>query len=352
MPRRTGIVKDRRYLRHGAGNRHHPESPERLEAIYAMLELPAMKGRFIEIAPRYAEYRELQMVHLPSYIDLVAGTAGKPHFMLDPDTETSPDSYEVARLAAGGLCNAVDSVVSGQVDNAFALIRPPGHHAEAGEAAGFCLFNNVAVAAMHAIERHGMQRILIVDWDLHHGNGTQHSFYDSSTVLYFSTHQYPYYPGTGSFDEIGRGAGLGYTINVPLRPGTDGSQYVKVFRRILQPVALEFQPDLVIVSAGFDIYYGDPLGAMNVTPKSFTQLTRILLNIADQCCRGRLVLALEGGYHIAGLVESVRVVLEELREATHISEEELLSAERGADARIDAVIGRVIDQIKPLWQVF
>lgn len=351
MPRKTGIVKDSRYMQHGTGY-GHPESPDRLKAIYGMIDSPAMAGCFTEIAPRYADYHELQMIHRSSYIDLVASTAGKAHCMLDPDTETTRESYDCARLAVGGLCNAVDGVVSGEVDNAFALIRPPGHHAEEASAAGFCLFNNIAIGAMHAIAKYGMKRILIVDWDLHHGNGTQHSFYGDNRVLYFSTHQSPAYPGTGSIDEIGSGAGMGYTVNVPMRPGADDSQYVRVFRRILKPVALEFHPSLVMLSAGFDIYRGDPLGAMQVTPPGFAQLTRILLNIADQCCRGHLVLALEGGYDIAGLTESVKAVLNELREATHVSEEELADAERDADSRIDATIGRVIDQIKPLWHVF
>jgi acetoin utilization deacetylase AcuC-like enzyme len=171
-------------------------------------------------------------------------------------------------------------------------------------------------------------------------------------VLYFSTHQYPAYPGTGAIEEIGRGKGLGYTINVPMRPGTDDAQYVKVFRQVLQPVALAFKPELIMVSAGFDIYYQDPLGEMKVTPQGFADLTRILMNIADTCCQGHLVLALEGGYHIDGITESVKIVLKELRDETHVPEEELNRLENSAHERINPVINRVIEQIEPLWRVF
>jgi len=351
MSRKTGIVKDRKYLLHGA-NLDHPESPLRLEAIYDMLECPDMEGRFIDIAARYATPEEIGMVHGSRFISLVAATAGKAHQYLDPDTETTPESYNVARLAVGGFCNAVEGVISGTVDNAFALVRPPGHHAGFDEAAGFCLFNNIAIGAMSAIRHHGMKRILIVDWDLHHGNGTQQIFYEDRRVLYFSTHQFPAYPGSGGIGEIGSGAGMGYTINVPLRPGTDDAQYVKVLRRILLPVALKFKPEIVMVSAGFDIYHKDPLGGMRVTPAGFACLMRILLDIADACCGGKLAVTLEGGYNIAGLTESTKAVLIEMTDATQVSEGELERHDREADPRIDPVIARVIDQINPLWPVF
>ena len=243
MPRKTGVVRDIRYMDHGAGF-GHPESPERLESIYRMLALPEMTGKFIQIPSRPATFEELALIHRASYINQVAQTAGKPYTYLDPDTSTTEGSYMAAILAAGGLCSAIDSVISGETDNAFALVRPPGHHAEAGEAKGFCIFNNVAIGAMYAVTRHKMERILIVDWDLHHGNGTQHSFYSDQRVLYFSTHQYPYYPGTGAINENSRDAGLGYTVNVPLRGGADNELYLDIFRKILQPVAMKFKPDL------------------------------------------------------------------------------------------------------------
>lgn len=349
MSRTTGIVQDVKYMEHGAGF-DHPESPERLRAIYAMLKLPAMAGKFTNIPSRPATIDELASIHRVAYIDSVAATAGRPYTLLDPDTATTTESFTAARLAAGGLLNAIDSVVDGAVDNAFALIRPPGHHAEANAAMGFCLFNNVAIGAMHAITKHHMERVLIVDWDLHHGNGTQHSFYDDNRVLYFSTHQYPYYPGTGALEENGRGAGLGYTINVPLWPGAGDARYVNIFRKILQPVALQFKPELILVSAGFDIYEHDPLGGMKVTPEGFACLTRVLLNIADACCQGRLVMTLEGGYHIQGQTEGVKRVLQEMVDETRTKAENLFSP-AGDNRQDDLLIGKIKEQIRPYWPI-
>ena len=351
MSRKTGIVRDERYLRHDAGF-GHPESPQRLAATYAMLEAPDMAGKFVDVAPRYAEHDEIGLIHTPSYIELVASTSGKSCAYLDPDTQTAPESYDVAKLAIGGLCNAIDRVVSGDVDNAFALVRPPGHHAGAGNAAGFCIFNNIAIGAMHAISKYKMAKILIVDWDLHHGNGTQAEFYEDRRVLFFSTHQYPHYPGSGGISEIGRGKGMGYTVNVPLTPGTDDAQFVKIFRKILNPVSMKFKPDLVLVSAGFDPYFKDPLGGLKVTPGGFACLARMVMNIADQCCGGKMVLTLEGGYHVTGLADSIKAVLNEMRDDTHVSEDTLTHMENDADSRIDALLEQVMDQIDPFWQVF
>ncbi|HBB17026.1 MAG TPA: histone deacetylase, partial [Syntrophus sp. (in: bacteria)] len=234
MSKNTGIVKDRRYLRHGTDS-GHPESPQRLVSIYEMLDNPDMGWKFIGINARDASREELERVHRPAYVDAIAATAGRSMSMLDPDTVATPETYDTARLAAGGLMNAIDAVVSRKADNAFALVRPPGHHAQEERAAGFCIFNNIAIGARHAMALHKMERILIVDWDLHHGNGTQAIFYEDRKVLYFSTHQFPYYPGTGAMGEIGRGEGLGYTINVPLRPGADDAFYVRIFQELLSP---------------------------------------------------------------------------------------------------------------------
>lgn len=351
MSKKTGIVKDKRYLHHSTGFAH-PESPERLAAIYEMLENPLMAWKFTQIEPREATHKEIETIHTPSYVEYIAGTAGQRSVFLDPDTATSPETYSIAKLAVGGVCNAINSVITGDVDNAFASVRPPGHHAERDAAAGFCIFNNVAIGAMHAILKHNMKRVLIVDWDLHHGNGTQHSFYSDPRILYFSTHQYPYYPGTGSLQEIGQGKGEGYTINVPLRGGAGDASFVKIFREILQPVALEFKPELVLLSAGFDTYFQDPLGAMRVTPEGFSAMARILLNIADACCQGRLVAVLEGGYHIQGLTKSVKCVLEEMLDETHCSEEKFSSLEREADEDTNQIIKQVISRINPYWKVF
>ena len=344
---KTGIVKDARYLEHITSD-YHPESHHRLEVIYRMLNEGDMTGRFVEVVPRFATNEEIELIHTSGYISQVAATAGKPHTMLDPDTRTSPKSYDAAKLAVGGVLESVDRVIGGEVNNCFALVRPPGHHAEAGKGMGFCLFNNVAIGARYAIQRHSLERILVVDWDLHHGNGTQNAFYDDPRVLYFSTHQFPYYPGTGGFDEIGRGEGRGFTVNVPLSGGQGDSDYIQIFKRILKPVSLQFNPQLVLVSAGFDTYFRDPLGSMNVTPKGFAGLTRLLLEIADQSCQGRIVFALEGGYDLEGLKESVKAVLKELRGESILSEEEM-NSEDITSLSVDSVIDRVAGIHKGFW---
>ena len=215
---KTGIIKDPLYLEHTADD-YHPESPHRLETIYSMLEEKDMAGKFVAIKPREATREELGYIHTAEYISRVASTKTRSKVMLDPDTYTSPGSWEAAILAAGGVLELIDNLMEKKIDNGFAFLRPPGHHAEADRAMGFCLFNNIAIGAKYAIEKYNLDRILIIDWDIHHGNGTQRSFYNDPQVLYFSTHQYPYYPGTGNYDEIGTGYGRGYTINVPLKHG-------------------------------------------------------------------------------------------------------------------------------------
>jgi len=308
---KTGVVRDNRYMNHEMGA-YHPESPKRLETIYAMLEEPEIRGTCRQVLVRRAERDELLLVHSEDYVERIASTEGKEYTYLDPDTQTSAGSYEAALLAAGGLCQAISMVSSGELDNAFALVRPPGHHAERARAMGFCLFNNVAVGARYAQESLGLKRILIVDWDLHHGNGTQHSFEEDSTILYFSTHQYPYYPGTGAFSEIGRGGGEGYTVNIPLSTGCGDGDYLAIFEFILKPLAMEFKPEMILVSAGFDIYRGDPLGGMNVTPAGFAGMTQSLMEMADLCCDGKLVITLEGGYNVEGQRDSVKEVIKSL----------------------------------------
>ena len=351
MSKNTGFVKDRRYLRHGS-DFSHPETPQRLKAIYEMLDNPDMSWKFIGIDARHATREELERVHRPSFIDFIAATAGKPMIMLDSDTVATADTYDTALLAAGGVMNAIDSVVAKETDNAFALIRPPGHHAQPAEAAGFCIFNNIAVGARHALARHGMERVLIVDWDLHHGNGTAEIFYEDRQVLYCSTHQAAGYPGTGLLEEIGKGKGLGYTVNIPLKSGANDNVYVRLFRELLVPVARRFNPEIILVSAGFDIYIGDPLGDMKVTPEGFACLTRILLNLADECCDGRLVVVLEGGYNVLGLAKSVRAVLQELVGETCATEAVLAGMASRTDEACSRLIGRVRERIGPFWPVF
>jgi acetoin utilization deacetylase AcuC-like enzyme len=310
MEMKTGIVKDMRYMEHNMGD-FHPESPKRIEAIYQMIEKD-ISFPYLTIEPRAATEEEIQWVHTSSYVSKIKATSGKERVALDPDTSTSARSYEVALLAVGGVLKAIELILQRKVQNGFAFIRPPGHHAEASRAMGFCLFNNVAVGAEYLLKKHNHKRILIMDWDLHHGNGTQNSFYDRNDVLYFSTHQYPHYPGTGHWSETGQGDGKGFTINVPLSPGKTDSDYLYIFEKLLFPIAEKFQPDFILVSAGFDIYEEDPLGGMKITAEGFGALTHALMRLADKHCKDRILFALEGGYNLQGLSTGSKEVLLQL----------------------------------------
>lgn len=287
----------------GAG---HPESPNRLRAIMQQLEQSGTLARVTRIEPRKAEEEWITQVHTPSYVASLnrhAPTTGR--VSLDPDTSMSPGSLQAAYLAAGGALAGVDAIMAGQVDQVFCAVRPPGHHAEAGRAMGFCLLNNVAIAARYAQKKYELSRVLIVDWDVHHGNGTQHSFEDDPSVLFFSTHQYPHYPGTGREDERGQGAGEGFTINVPMEAGESDDEYRAVFDKALVPAADAFKPEFVIISAGFDAHKDDPLASMGLTEAGYADLTGIVAGIAQRHAKGRILSSLEGGYNLTALAASV-----------------------------------------------
>lgn len=306
---KTGVVKDSRYMDHDMGA-FHVESPARVEVLNRMLdEDPPIPH--LPIEPRPATDEELARVHERGYIDLVRSTAGKT-VPLDMDTTAGPRSFETALLAAGGFLRSLDLIMDGTVRNAFALVRPPGHHAEASQARGFCIFNNVAVGAEHLVRAHGLRRVLVVDWDLHHGNGTEHAFYSRRDVLYFSIHQTPLYPGSGAARDFGDGEGAGCNLNVPLRAGKGDADYLHIFERILAPVAAGYAPEFILVSAGFDIGAGDPLGGMAVTPAGFGLLAASLRRIAERTASGRLAFVLEGGYNLEVLRAGVREVLRTL----------------------------------------
>lgn len=301
----TGLVYDPQYLEHDMGH-GHPESPDRLRAIVARLEQSGLMARLRRLTPRPAEDEWITHVHSPQYVDLLKQrrpTQGR--VQLDPDTSMSPGSLPAAYLAAGGALAACDALMRGEVQHAFCAVRPPGHHAEQGRAMGFCLFNNVAIAARYVQKRHGLSRVLIVDWDVHHGNGTQHTFEDDPSLLFFSTHQYPHYPGTGRATEAGRGAGEGLTINVPMTAGEGDEDYIDVFERVLVPAADQFRPELVIISAGFDAHRDDPLANMALTEAGYAALTGIVAAIAARHSQRRILSCLEGGYNLTALAASV-----------------------------------------------
>ncbi|GBD07604.1 Histone deacetylase-like amidohydrolase [bacterium HR21] len=313
----TGFVTDERYLAHDTGS-GHPERPERLQAIWQELHQRSLWSQLLHLAPRMATLEELTLVHAESYCEFIRRSLPRQGIVwLDPDTALCPASYEVACLAAGGVLRALEAVIEGRCRNAFCAIRPPGHHAERDHAMGFCLFNNVAIAARAAQVYHGLRRILILDWDVHHGNGTQHIFEEDPTVFYVSLHQFPLYPGTGRADERGRGVGEGFTLNIPLPPGSDESAYRRAFEQLIAPAVAAFHPDLILISAGFDAHRDDPLASQRLTEESFRWMCRQTLQWAATFCNGRLVAVLEGGYALPALARSVAACLEEMLQAAY-----------------------------------
>jgi acetoin utilization deacetylase AcuC-like enzyme len=310
----TGFVYDPVYLKHQTGL-GHPERSERLTAIVERLKTNGMLAQLTAIKPMPASLEWISTVHSPDYIERVKNESRSGQGYVDsPDSPAGRDSFEVAQMAAGAPLAAIDEVMTGRVRNAFCAVRPPGHHALKNRAMGFCLFNNVAIAARYLQQKYRLARVLIVDWDVHHGNGTQAMFYDDPSVFYFSTHQFPFYPGTGFAEETGSGKGVGYTLNVPLRAGCGDAEYLRAFEEKLKPAADAFKPNFVLVSAGFDAAQNDLLGGMRISPNGFAALTRIVKKIAEQHCQGRLVALLEGGYNLESLAASVEAHVRALQE--------------------------------------
>ncbi len=309
MADRVLILTDDRMQLHSAGA-SHPESPARLRAICERLQSEPIEGvRFAD--PNPAAREAVLRVHDQRYTEFIDSLRGRSA-RLDADTSVCEHSVEAAYLAAGAAIDAVDAVMDGEADSSFAFVRPPGHHAERDRAMGFCLFNNIAIAAAHAIERHALDRVMIVDWDVHHGNGTQHIFESRSDVLFVSTHQWPLWPGTGSAHEHGVGDGSGFTVNCPLPPGVDDAGYAALFERLVLPIAERYRPELVLVSAGFDAHRDDPLAGMAMTEAGFAHLCARMRDVADRHAQGRIALILEGGYHLEALANSAHACVRTL----------------------------------------
>jgi acetoin utilization deacetylase AcuC-like enzyme len=308
----TGFVYHPKFHEHFTGL-GHPECHQRLQWIIRSLDASPVRDRVERVEPTKADERWLLEVHTAKHVDRVRRACAAPQgAMLDLDTVVSPASWDAAVLAVGAQLLAADQIMSGAWRNAFCAVRPPGHHAESDAAMGFCLFNNAAIGTRYLQRRHGVKRVLIIDWDVHHGNGTQEIFYSDPTVFYFSTHQFPYYPGTGAATERGEGPGLGYTLNVPLPGGAADEDYLKAFEEILVPAARQFQPEVIVVSAGFDPHADDPMAAIQLTDEGFQRLGKIVVGLADELCQGRLLATLEGGYHLTTLGRCVVQFLEVL----------------------------------------
>ena len=331
---RCAVVVDPEYLKHEPGE-FHPERPERIRALLDLAET-LDKKRFQILPPKAASRTDIEFCHGADYVKLVEATSKTNLYALDGDTIVCRDSFGVGLLAVGGFLRLIDSIAAGEAQNGFALVRPPGHHALRDRAMGFCLFNTIAIGAHHLKKAYGVKRIMIMDWDVHHGNGTQDSFYEDPSVLFVSTHQFPYYPGTGAVTEVGLNAGEGYTLNIPLPAGCGDAEYMRVFNDVVVPAAKEFEPEWILVSAGFDPHRRDPLGGMEVTEAGFTGMARLLLELADQYAGGKIAFLLEGGYDLTALRKSVAAVLEAMQQNSRVIE----TAKPGGD-RIEPLVRRI-----------
>jgi acetoin utilization deacetylase AcuC-like enzyme len=323
----------------------HPERAGRAEVMQHVVGEWRKRGGAVEEA-RAVTDEQLARVHDADYLSLVRETSGRA-VALDPDTFTSPETYEVVQLAAGAACQAVDRVLDAEARRAIAVVRPPGHHAERGRAMGFCFFNNIAVAAAHARAR-GLARVAIVDYDVHHGNGTQWSFYDDPSVLFISSHQFPYYPGTGAAEDVGSGAGEGFTVNLPLDAGATDADYELVYQRVALPVLRQFKPELILLSAGFDAHHRDPLASMKVTTNHFGRLTAMIADVANEVCSGRLVAVTEGGYDLPALAASLGAAMQALADEVDLAG---FPPPDGPTPRGDACLDAVKPKIGRFWQL-
>ena len=336
------LISSSRFIDHETPT-GHPEQPARAVVMTRVADRwRSNGGRVVEPTP--VETAALARVHQEAYLAEIASTGGR-RVQLDPDTYASPETEVVARLAAGAAVSGVSYALE-KNSPALAFVRPPGHHAERDRAMGFCLYNNAAIAAAHALSR-GLERVVIIDYDVHHGNGIQSMFYDDPRVLYISTHQYPFYPGTGAASELGRGSGAGFTVNIPLEAGAGDADLDFVFRRVALPIALAFQPQLVVVSAGFDAHVDDPLGGMRATSEGFGTLTRLIYRLALDHCDGRIVIVTEGGYHLSALEACLEEMLVVTAEQIRSLEE--IPPVSGPTDVAEAALGPILLAQTPYW---
>lgn len=343
--RTTAVYAHPLFLAHDTG-RNHAENPERLRDLYRELHRPEVSVNLV--FPEYTQATPaiIGLNHSKEYIREIAATAAHQALYLDADTRTSAESYQAALMAVGAVIDGISRMERGEIDNAFCLVRPPGHHAERDQAMGFCLFNTVAIAARWAKKHLGYRRILILDWDVHHGNGTQHAFYRDNSVLYCSIHQYPSYPGSGAMPESGEGKGRGYTVNIPLTPGHGDLEYARLCNDLIAPVARAYAPELILVSCGFDGMAGDAIGAMRLTPAGIAYLTSTMAALSAELCQGKLLLVLEGGYNPDNMRNGVLAALTELRGGLLAPDHpEFLSREDAKRMRASTASSESIEQV-------
>jgi acetoin utilization deacetylase AcuC-like enzyme len=340
----TVYVTHPRYPEHNLPG--HPEHAGRIRSVWQKLEQVGLTHRMLTLDAQPIDPELIVTVHTPRYLEIlnwIESQEGIVH--IDADTYALPSSYHIARLSAGGVVDAVEHVLTGKAANGLAAVRPPGHHALAGRGMGFCILGNVAIAARYAQRKHNIERVMIVDFDVHHGNGTQDMFYDDDSVLFVSTHQYPFYPGTGSVGEIGSDKGKGYTLNVPLEAGHGDKNYAAVYREVLWPVARRFKPQLILVSAGFDAHWSDPLAMMRLSLAGYAHLTRELIAMATELCDGKIVFVMEGGYDLEALGHGMRNIAHAL-----LGEDEI-SDPFGVREGKEPDINPLLDRLKQLHQL-
>lgn len=307
---KTALIYDPVFLEHKTGA-NHPEKPERLLAILGHLKETGILSKLTQLRPRKARLDEISTVHVKDYVRELKGFTEMGGGHLDLDTVVSKNSFKAASYAAGACLTGVQKLLEGEFNNIFALVRPPGHHARSNWGMGFCLFNNLAIAARYA-QKLGLKKVLILDFDAHHGNGIQDIFYSDPSVLYISTHNHPFYPGTGFLNDVGIGEGKGYTVNFPLSSKAGDEMFAKIFKEIVIPIVEQFKPDIIMLAAGFDAHHSDPLGGLGLTSKGYSKITKIMLELAGQLCKGRLLVSLEGGYDLIALSYSVATVINEM----------------------------------------